>query len=186
VVERVLSEALRAVASCFLLKDIEPAELRQAVRVVAAGDALLSPSVTRRRAPASRRSSYTAVRCHQEARVVLPANDAQHEHVVAAITTPPHLAATWENAMIWDGAAALARCTVPVLYIQSQAPDAAVERFRMVCPRIVVESVRLGCCDQRQAAAQRDHFKVGLDAARRPTEYQCCPKEKVGEVTLCD
>ena len=41
-------QALRAGASGFLVKDTEPAELLQAVRVVARGDALLSPSVTRR------------------------------------------------------------------------------------------------------------------------------------------
>jgi DNA-binding NarL/FixJ family response regulator len=41
-------QALRAGASGFLVKDTEPAELIHAVRVVAAGDALLSPSVTRR------------------------------------------------------------------------------------------------------------------------------------------
>ncbi|WP_068895257.1 response regulator [Planomonospora sphaerica] len=41
-------EALRGGASGFLVKDTEPAELIQAVRVVAAGDALLSPGVTRR------------------------------------------------------------------------------------------------------------------------------------------
>lgn len=40
-------EALRAGASGFLLKDIEPDDLRQAVRVVASGEALLSPRVTR-------------------------------------------------------------------------------------------------------------------------------------------
>jgi len=39
--------ALRAGASGFLVKDVEPAELLQAVRVVARGDALLSPGVTR-------------------------------------------------------------------------------------------------------------------------------------------
>jgi DNA-binding NarL/FixJ family response regulator len=41
-------EAIRAGASGFLVKDTEPDELVQAVRVVAGGDALLSPSVTRR------------------------------------------------------------------------------------------------------------------------------------------
>jgi len=41
-------DALRAGASGFLLKDVEPDDLRQAVRIVAAGGALLSPSVTRR------------------------------------------------------------------------------------------------------------------------------------------
>ena len=39
---------LRAGASGFLVKDSEPAELIEAVRVVARGDAALSPSVTRR------------------------------------------------------------------------------------------------------------------------------------------
>jgi DNA-binding NarL/FixJ family response regulator len=40
--------ALRAGASGFLLKDTQPAELLQALRVAMRGDALLSPAVTRR------------------------------------------------------------------------------------------------------------------------------------------
>jgi DNA-binding NarL/FixJ family response regulator len=40
--------ALRADASGFLLKDTPPADLLAAIRVVAAGDALLAPGVTRR------------------------------------------------------------------------------------------------------------------------------------------
>ena len=41
-------EAIRAGASGFLVKDTEPVELIRAVRVVAGGNALLSPGVTRR------------------------------------------------------------------------------------------------------------------------------------------
>ena len=41
-------DALRAGASGFLLKDTPPTDLLEAIRVVAAGDALLSPRITRR------------------------------------------------------------------------------------------------------------------------------------------
>jgi DNA-binding NarL/FixJ family response regulator len=47
-VDEYVFEALRAGASGFVVKDIEPADLLQAVRVVAGGEALLSPGVTRR------------------------------------------------------------------------------------------------------------------------------------------
>jgi DNA-binding NarL/FixJ family response regulator len=47
-VDEYVFEALRAGASGFLVKHTQPAELLQAVRVIAAGDALLSPSITRR------------------------------------------------------------------------------------------------------------------------------------------
>src|SRR6202035_1697404 len=55
-------QALRAGASGFLVKDTEPADLIAAVRVIARGDALLSPGVTRRLIAdiASRPSAPTA------------------------------------------------------------------------------------------------------------------------------
>lgn len=43
-----LFESLRAGASGFVVKDTDPAELLQAIRVVSAGESLLSPTMTRR------------------------------------------------------------------------------------------------------------------------------------------
>ncbi len=47
-VDEYVFAALRAGASAFLLKDVRPPELVEAIRVVARGDALIDPSVTRR------------------------------------------------------------------------------------------------------------------------------------------
>ncbi|MFC5720883.1 response regulator [Streptomyces gamaensis] len=63
--------ALRAGAAGFLLKDSEPEELIRAIRVVHAGDAMLSPAVTRRLI-----ESYTAV----------PAVDESTQQALARLT----------------------------------------------------------------------------------------------------
>jgi DNA-binding NarL/FixJ family response regulator len=47
-VDEYVFAALRAGASGFMLKDVRPPDLVEAIRVVAGGDALLAPSVTRR------------------------------------------------------------------------------------------------------------------------------------------
>lgn len=47
-IDEYVFDAIRAGASAFLLKDVQPTQLVEAIRVVAAGDALLAPSVTRR------------------------------------------------------------------------------------------------------------------------------------------
>ena len=67
-VDDLVVQAIRAGASGFLGKGVDPAELLDAIRVVAAGDALLSPRATRgllaqlapRRRPASRPSNPTS------------------------------------------------------------------------------------------------------------------------------
>lgn len=47
-IDEYVIEAIRAGASGFLLKDVRPSELIEAIRIVSRGDALLAPSVTRR------------------------------------------------------------------------------------------------------------------------------------------
>ena len=70
-----LFEALRYGASGFLVKDTEPADLVTAVRVVAAGDSLISPGMTRRliaefasRSKAPRPAAELGVLTEREAR----------------------------------------------------------------------------------------------------------------------
>ena len=77
--------ALRAGASGFLVKDVEPAELLQGVRVVARGDALLAPSVTR--------SLIAAFTAGPAARPAVPPGPAAAEPAGGRAAPPPGLAA---------------------------------------------------------------------------------------------
>jgi DNA-binding NarL/FixJ family response regulator len=96
-------EALRAGASGFVVKDIEPADLLQAVRVVAAGEALLSPSVTRRLIaqfagrPERRRVSAAQLNVLTERErevLALVATGRSNEEIAAALVITPATAKT--------------------------------------------------------------------------------------------
>ncbi|BCY14097.1 response regulator transcription factor [Actinoplanes sp. L3-i22] len=97
--------ALAAGASGFLTKEIDPEGLRTAVRVVAAGDALLSPSVTRRvvgqfahrPVPATPKRDRPAVLTDREREVVrlvatgLSNNEIAAELVISPLTAKTHI-----------------------------------------------------------------------------------------------
>jgi DNA-binding NarL/FixJ family response regulator len=76
--------ALRAGASGFLVKDVEPADLLQGIRVVARGDALLSPSVTRAVISAFTAGAVPAV-VHRPARPGIAALTGREREVVALV-----------------------------------------------------------------------------------------------------
>ena len=77
-------QAIRAGASGFLVKDAEPAELLQAVRVVARGEALLSPSVTRRLITDIARRPATEARPRREVLNCLTAREREVMALIAA------------------------------------------------------------------------------------------------------
>ncbi len=110
-------EALRAGASGFLLKDAGADELLHAVRVVAAGEALLSPSITRRliadyarRPPASEQPAALAELTPRELEVVrllargLSNGEIARELVLGEATVKTHVARVFQKLDLHDRA----------------------------------------------------------------------------------
>ncbi|WP_043636033.1 response regulator transcription factor [Nonomuraea candida] len=87
-------DALRAGASGFLTKEVDLAELRRAVEVVAAGEALLAPSVTRRVVERFAHRPRPAATLHElttrESEVVrLVATGLSNDEIAAALVISP-------------------------------------------------------------------------------------------------
>jgi DNA-binding NarL/FixJ family response regulator len=112
-------EALRAGASGFLLKDRPPEELVAAVRVIAAGEALLAPSVTRRlieefarRAPIASRSELEELTEREREVLVLMARGLSNAEIarslfVAETTVKTHVGRVLHKLRLRDRAQAV-------------------------------------------------------------------------------
>jgi DNA-binding NarL/FixJ family response regulator len=113
-------EALRAGASGFLLKDAGAAELLHAIRVIAAGEALLSPSITRRliadyasRPPVREQPAALAELTPRELEVLrliargLSNGDIARELVVGDATVKTHVARIFAKLDLHDRAQAV-------------------------------------------------------------------------------
>jgi DNA-binding NarL/FixJ family response regulator len=131
-------EALRAGASGFLLKDARAEELRHAVRMVAAGDALLSPAITRRliesytrRPPATARPAPLAELTPRELEVLrlvargLSNADIATQLIVGDATVKTHVARIFSKLNLHDRAQAVVLAYESGLVQPGETPDQA-------------------------------------------------------------
>jgi DNA-binding NarL/FixJ family response regulator len=130
-------EALRAGASGFLLKDAGAEELLHAIRVVAAGEALLSPSITRRliadyarRPPTSDRPAELAELTPRELEVLrfvargLSNSDIARHFVLGEATIKTHVARIFQKLNLHDRAQAVVLAYESGLVTPGEAADA--------------------------------------------------------------
>ena len=129
-------EALRAGASGFLLKDAGAEELLHAIRVVAAGEALLSPSITRRliadyarRPPTSERPAPLAELTPRELEVLrfvargLSNSDIARQLVLGEATIKTHVARIFQKLNLHDRAQAVVLAYESGLVTPGEAAD---------------------------------------------------------------
>ena len=131
--------ALRAGASGFLLKDTQPAELLQALRIVMRGDSLLSPAVTRRlvsefvaRPPDAVAAAGMERLTNREREVVaMVAHGLSNDEIAAAMVLSPTTAKTHvSRAMVKLGARDRAQLVVFAYQAGLVSPREAAPRFQ--------------------------------------------------------
>jgi DNA-binding NarL/FixJ family response regulator len=137
-----LFEALRSGASGFLVKDTEPAELLRAIRVIAQGDALLSPNVTRRLiaefASRPKRCEATAEQLEwltereREVMALVAAGLSNHEIarelVISSATAKTHVSRAMRKLHAHDRAQLVVFAYASGLVVPGPAATAGVER----------------------------------------------------------
>jgi len=99
-------DAIRAGAAGFLLKDVSPDDLRNAVRTVASGEALLSPAVTRRvmmaaiKAPPPTKAQLPALTEREREVLTEVAAGRSNDEIAAALAITPATARTYVSRLL--------------------------------------------------------------------------------------